>query len=74
MLTSGQLEPSHLMTHGSLSALLASLDMSSPPEKSPRVAIVTGVAQGLLVGFLIALRPAQDGYHIAVNDVTSELA
>ncbi|KAH9950829.1 NAD-binding protein [Amylocystis lapponica] len=41
----------------------------SPPTSSPpvRVAIVTGAAQGL--GLAIALRLAQDGLDVAVNDV-----
>ncbi|EMD36457.1 hypothetical protein CERSUDRAFT_115474 [Gelatoporia subvermispora B] len=38
--------------------------MSSP---SPRIAIVTGAAQGL--GLAIALRLADDGYDVAVNDL-----
>lgn len=44
---------------------------TSSSSTQPLVAIVTGAAQG--IGHGIALRLAQDGLHVALNDVPSKL-
>ena len=44
--------------------------MSSSIEFTPRVAIVTGAAQG--IGLAIALRLADDGLNVAVNDIAAK--
>jgi len=41
------------------------------PEYNPRVAIVTGAAQG--IGFSIATRLADDGLDVGLNDIPSKL-
>ena len=52
------LEPSHRYR----------LPSTSMAESSSRVAVVTGAAQG--IGLSIALRLAEDGLDVAVNDIT----